>query len=103
MADPIDITTYKHRPPTGGMYRSDNPVPPERLDGARLLAALTIEQLAELTGIGAADIQMFESGMLAPTPEQVKAIATATGFPVSWFYQPWEPAFNWENSSLRFH
>lgn len=103
MTDPIDITTYKGRPPANRVYRSDKPVPPERIDGARLMAALTIEQLAEQTSIGAADIQMFETGMLAPTPEQIRAIAEATGFPVAWFYQPWEPAFNWEQTSLRFH
>lgn len=36
-------------------------------------------------------VDLWESGVEVPTPEQVKLLAKLTGFPVAFFYRPIEP------------
>ena len=83
---------------------AEQAINPERLIGAREIAQLSIEQLAARTGISAADLDCFETGLLVPTPEQIALLSQATGFPPTWFSQP--PATGWpdvEQTSLRWH
>lgn len=37
------------------------------------------------------DVDLWECGLASPDAAQVKLLADLTGFPVAWFYQPFEP------------
>lgn len=82
---------------------NDSPIYPSRFADAFLLAHLQSEQVAALTGIAQADIELFLSGLSTPTDAQIDAIASVTGFPRQWFRKP--PVVGWEiaETSLRFH
>lgn len=36
-------------------------------------------------------VDLWECGVEAPSPEQVRLLSTLTGFPVAWFYRPMKP------------
>ena len=76
----------------------------ERISGARLLGGFTLDQASTLTGIPDADLMLMESGLLIPDVRQLQSLSLGLGFPVEWFYKPFEggwPAI--EHTSLRFH
>ncbi len=39
----------------------------------------------------AGDVDVWECGLAVPTGEQVRLLAELTGFPIAWFYEPFEP------------
>lgn len=39
----------------------------------------------------AGDVDVWECGLASPTGDQVKLLAELTGFPIPWFYEPFEP------------
>ncbi len=110
MSEPIDLHakrmrgTAKQRQAAASPYRSDAHPYPDRIAGARELAEYTIEQLAKLTDIPEADLELFESGLSVSEPEQLLKIGMETGFPMAWFSKPPDPAWpGIEHTSLRFH
>jgi len=58
---------------------------PSRLTLARKRRGLTKKGLAELIGVSTRSITAFESGELAPKPDNLKKISEALGFPASFF------------------
>jgi ribosome-binding protein aMBF1 (putative translation factor) len=106
VTEPIDLSERRKRPArapkSSQAYRSDT-IYPDRVASARILMQLSIEQVAELSGIGVADLEMFETGMLTPTYEQLQVLAEVTGFPVAWFGQPPVKGWDIDQTSLRFH
>lgn len=42
-------------------------------------------------GNPAGDVDMWETALAAPSPEQVRALSKLTGYPMAWFYEAIEP------------
>ncbi|MCH7697656.1 MAG: XRE family transcriptional regulator [Chloroflexi bacterium] len=60
----------------------------DRIRQARQLGQFTQAQLADALKVSQSAIARMENGRLAPSDELVRAIATETGFPSSFFAQP---------------
>lgn len=56
----------------------------ERLEGPEVDRALGVEEPT---------VDLWETGELVPTDEQVRRLAVLTGWPVGWFYQPPLPEY----------
>lgn len=80
------------------------PIQPDRISGARILLQFTQQQASTLTGIPVADLELMESGLLTPDLPQLQALSLGLGFPVEWFYKPFESGWpGIEHTSLRWH
>lgn len=93
------IANYK----PGRAWRSDR-VYGERIVMVRELRGWTQEDLAVATNITQDDTVAFEEEKSVPSPEQLQAIALATGFPVPFFCSP--PVQGWpayEETTLHLH
>jgi hypothetical protein len=66
---------------------SKTPVP-QRITAALDVQGLFGPEVDRACGVEEPTVDLWESGEMVPTPEQVEALACLTGFPVHYFYKP---------------
>lgn len=94
-------TRYKRKQtplPTG-------PLNPKRLRMGRELRGITRSDFARMIGMSYLHYRALEDGSwkATPTEEQMRDIGRITGLLPAFFWEPDPPAFDLEQSSLRFH
>lgn len=58
---------------------------PARLTQARVLAALTKQDLADKLGVSSAAVGQYEAGITVPRPDHLRRLAEILGYPVAFF------------------
>ncbi|MDI3299504.1 MAG: helix-turn-helix transcriptional regulator [Bacillota bacterium] len=63
----------------------------ERVRLALEMAGLDADEAARMAGMDAGRLRAIEEGRLAPSSDEVLALAAATGLPFDWFFRPGRP------------